>query len=353
MVKRSIFISNCDGAISKNKSAFECTSHFVPEGARVYEIIDRYRYVNNHLSKQKKPIKSSTSKLVLPFLLAFDVNNEKLKNFSTANLSLLKNSKESLTYLKEITNPYIFSTNNEHYSRAVCKATGLPIENIYSTNVNLNSYNLSEKEKTKLKGFAWEIAGMPLIHIPPNAQSLEDLSSTDQATLQRIDKIFRKEIAKTSCKKIFTDILEFGASEKLGVLAGLVNAFSSSLKDVMYVGSDLTDVESMKLVQDEGGLTVSFNGDLATVEDADVVVLSDDYAPIAVLADLFFRYGKNEAFRVAGSFDKDVLWLTHADSDLLNRLFELHPKAWPKVRIVSEHNKEDVLHLVTQFRRAV
>jgi len=332
-----------------NKSTFECTSHFVPEGSRVYEIINRYSYVAARLDQNDRRNKS-TSKLVLPFLLAFYADNYKLEDFFVANLTLIKNSKETLNYLKGITNPYVFSGNYEHYSRAICKATGLPVENTFSTNVNLSSYSLSEKEKATLRGFAWEISGMPLIQIPSNIQSLKDLSRIDQATIRRLDKIFWKEIKKTDCKKIFTDVLELGAPEKSSVLLSLCNSLSASFKDVMYVGSDVTDVAAMKLVHDNGGLTVSFNGDLATVEFADIVVLSEDYAPIAVLADLFFRFGKKEAFRVAGSFEKDVLWLTAADSDLLNRMFELYPAAWPKVRIVSEYNKEDVLKIVAKFR---
>ena len=44
------------------------------------------------------------------------------------------------------------------------------------------------------------------------------------------------------------------------------------LEDVMYVGDSITDVEAFKLVRDNGGLTVSFNGNSYAVKNAEVAV---------------------------------------------------------------------------------
>ena len=44
------------------------------------------------------------------------------------------------------------------------------------------------------------------------------------------------------------------------------------LSDVMYVGDSITDVEAFKLVRENGGLTVSFNGNEYAVRNAEVAV---------------------------------------------------------------------------------
>ena len=41
MVKR-VFVSDCEGPISKNDNAFELTSHFVPDGDKLFTVMSRY-----------------------------------------------------------------------------------------------------------------------------------------------------------------------------------------------------------------------------------------------------------------------------------------------------------------------
>ena len=144
-----------------------------------------------------------------------------------------------------------------------------------------------------------------------------------------------------------------GESEKVNFVQNLGISLSSSLEHVMYVGSDITDVAAMKLVQTSGGLAVSFNGNEATVRSADIAVLSDDYSPVSIFADLFLRFGKAEAARIAGNFDKDALWLTSVDPELLDRLFTLYPALWPKTYTVSEWNVEDVVNQIGHFGKKI
>ncbi len=350
-MKKRVFFSNCEGSISKNNNALELTKHFVPEGDRVYDIINKYCYVNDNFSKKKDSRIAQTSKLVLPFLLAFDASNKSAEQFSAANLALFNNCKESLSYLKGISDLFIFSTGYEHHARAICRETGIPLENFYCTRVNLDKYSLSDKEKAKLKSLAWEIGGMPSLQIPPNAKTLKDLSDKDQAAIKRLDKIFWNEVSKTNCKQLFYEVAVVGQTEKMSAITSKLNSLSATIDDVMYVGNDLSDVEPMKLIHNNGGFAVSFAGDIDTIRNANVAVLSTDYAPIGVLADLFLRFGQIEASRVAGNFDKDVLWLTAAEPNLLNRLLKLEHKNWPKVRIISEWNVEEIVNQVDKFRK--
>ena len=37
-----ILISDCEGPISKNDNAFEATSHFIPNGNRIFMTISKY-----------------------------------------------------------------------------------------------------------------------------------------------------------------------------------------------------------------------------------------------------------------------------------------------------------------------
>ena len=61
-------------------------------------------------------------------------------------------------------------------------------------------------------------------------------------------------------------------NKKLNPSATQQNASGTSLADVMYVGDSITDVEAFKLVRDNGGLSVSFNGNSYAVKNAEVAV---------------------------------------------------------------------------------
>ena len=39
---KNIFISDCEGPISKNDNAFELTAHFIPEGDKLFTNISKY-----------------------------------------------------------------------------------------------------------------------------------------------------------------------------------------------------------------------------------------------------------------------------------------------------------------------
>jgi hypothetical protein len=81
--------------------------------------------------------------------------------------------------------------------------------------------------------------------------------------------------------------------------------------------------------------------------------MSETSAAIAVLADVFLRFGRAEVTSVAGAFDRDSLWRSAADPVTLDRLFETKTESWPRVFFVSEWNMEAVANESSQFRKTV
>ena len=54
MVKH-VFISDCEGPISKNDNAFELTAHFIPEGEKLFSLIIRSTKTNPYAIPNKIP----------------------------------------------------------------------------------------------------------------------------------------------------------------------------------------------------------------------------------------------------------------------------------------------------------
>jgi energy-converting hydrogenase A subunit R len=110
-------------------------------------------------------------------------------------------------------------------------------------------------------------------------------------------------------------------------------------------------VEAFKLVKDNGGLTVAFNGNQYAVKNAEVAVLAENNTATAVIADLFCKLGKREALQVLRNWNRDALSKSTANPQLLDKLFKL--PALPKIQIVTPENMETIVKESSEFRKKV
>jgi energy-converting hydrogenase A subunit R len=347
-VKR-VFITDCEGPISKNDNAFEVTAHFVPDGDKLFTIISKYDDVLADVLKRHGYHAGDTLKLILPFLKAYDVTDQRMREFSAQNLVLIANSRDTLQHVRSIASAFIVSTSYEHYIKALCKALDFPYENTFCTQLNIDKYPLTAQEKSRLKEIAREIAQMPLVNIPPMANSLKDFSNRDQETIKRLDDVFWNQIPTMSLGEIFAEVKPVGGSQK----AEAIKKQRAALEDVMYVGDSITDVEAFKLVRDNGGLTVSFNGNQYAIRSAEVAVLSENSIATAIVADLFCKLGKQQTLRVLENWNYGALRKSAVSQPLLDKLVTLYPEALPKVQIVTGENMETLAKESSEFRKKV
>jgi energy-converting hydrogenase A subunit R len=351
-VKR-VFISDCEGPISKNDNAFETASHFIPGGDKLFTVISRYDDVLADVLKRHNHRAGCTLKLILPFLKAYDVTDNKMREFSAQSLVLISNIRNTLRHARSVAYAFIVSTSYEHYIKALCQALEFPYENTYCTRVNIDKYHMTEGEKIKLKETAKEISQMPIIEIPSNSKSIEDLSEKDRKTIQRLDEIFWKEIACTDCGRIFSEVNPVGGSEKAESIKSIIQKTNGALVDTMYVGDSITDAEAFRLVRENGGLTVSFNGNQYAIKTAEVAVLSENSIVTAVIADVFSRFGKQRALYLVENWNHEALKGSPVDQTLLNNLFKLYPRELPKVKIITSENMEILAKESSKFRKKV
>jgi len=352
-VKR-VFISDCEGPISKNDNAFEITANFVPNGDKLFALISKYDDVLADVLKKSGYSAGSTLKLILPFLKAYDVTDRQMEKFSAQNLILIANSKDTLQHVRAVASAFIVSTSYEHYIKALCRALDFPYKNTYCTKLSIDKYSITQQEKMRLKEVAREIAQMPMITIPSAAKCIEDFSSTDQETIRRLDTLFWNEIAGMSLGRIFSEVATVGGSQKAASIEDAVAKLHVPLEGVMYVGDSITDVEAFQLVRKNGGLTVSFNGNNYAVRNAEIAVLSENNLVTAIIADVFCRQGKQAVLNLVENWNLESLECNEVVSlSLLDQLFSLHPQTLPKVQIVTAKNMETLAKKSSEFRKKV
>ncbi len=347
------FISDCEGPISKNDNAYELTAHYVQNGNKLFTIISRYDDVLAEVVKKPGYKAGDTLKLILPFLKAYDVTDQKMEQFSAKNLLLIPGAKETLRHVRIVADAFIVSTSYEHYTEAMCRALDFPCENAYCTRLKIDRYALSTEEKARLKKIAQGITHLPAFDLSPEAKSPRDLPQEVQNAVQQLDKIFWKEIAGMKIGKVFSEIDPMGGREKAEAIKDITKRQSIQLSDVMYVGDSITDEQAFRLVSENGGLAVSFNGNQYAVKNAQIAILSDNSIATALIADVFCRFGKQQALSLAGSWTREMLNESAADQALLNRTFELYPRTLPKVKIVTRGNMDVLAEESSRFRMKV
>jgi energy-converting hydrogenase A subunit R len=350
---KPVFISDCEGPISKNDNAFEITEHFVPNGDRLFTLISKYDDVLADVTRRSGYSAGSTLKLILPFLKAYGVTDKQIESFSASNIILIANSKATLEQVRTFASAFIVSTSYEHYIRALCKALDFPFSNTYCTRLILDKYSIDSEEISLLRRIAATITQMHMVSIPKTAKSIEDFSPKDQETVAQLDDIFWTEIPQMSIGKIFSEVKTIGGGQKAEAIQDVAKKLDADLSDMMYVGDSITDVEAFEIVRSNGGLTVSFNGNSYAVKNAELAVLSENSSITAVIADLFFKHGKKKTLQVFENWSINRLRKCGVSPPLLEKFLSTHSSGLPKVKIVTAQNMEVLVKESSEFRKKV
>jgi energy-converting hydrogenase A subunit R len=350
---RRIFITDCEGPVSKNDNAFELTSHFVPDGEKLFTQISRYDDVLADVVKRQGYKAGDTLKLILPFLKAYDVTDEKMVSFSAQNILLMPGAKEALQNVRTAMPVFIVSTSYEHYLRALCPTLGFPYEDTYCTQLSLDAYRISDKEKEQLKRLGHEICAMQMLEIPEKAVSLQMLSRESQQAFGRFDEIFWEEIMQSESGTIIREVNPMGGVEKAKAAREIVAESVCDLDSVMYVGDSITDVECFRLLEENGGLTVSFNGNAYAVREADIAVLSPNAIVVAVLADVFKRLGHDAIYRLVDDWSYAAMEQHGVDPSLREKMRMLFQGDLPKLSRITASNVDKVAAESRAFRKLV
>ncbi|MCK4885357.1 hypothetical protein KAS24_04720 [Candidatus Bathyarchaeota archaeon] len=348
-----IFVTDCEGPISKNDNAFELTSSLVPDGDRFFALVSKYDDVLADVVKKPGYKAGDTLRLILPFLKAYDATDDKIKEYSVRNVLLVPGAKDTLTFVRKLMPSFIVSTSYEQYISSLCELTDFPFENTYCTRLNLDKYDISREETKRLQELHREIATMPMIEIPKNASSVSEFSQKDQETVERLDEIFWKELPKMESGRMLREVNPVGGSEKALAVKDIVENLNGSLDRVMYVGDSITDALPLKLVRDHGGLTVSFNGNDYSVRESEIAVLSGDTTVTSVLAEAFSRLGKEGALRLVEEWGPYGLEKYCGSPVLRERMGVLFSGGFPQVERVTADTMERLMRESGVFRKTV
>jgi len=288
-----VFVTDCEGPITKNDNAAELSEAFIPKGDVFFAKLSLYDDYLAEVIRKPGYKAGDTLRLIVPFFKAFGVDDRSVMKFSRRNIQLIPDAREMLKRIMEQAPAYIVSTSYSPYVMAACDALEFPFLNTYSTVLDLDSRALSAAEKTIIKDFHRKILDLPPFSIENAGELGANLGDTERDAIGVLDDIFWHQLPMLEIYDLFLSVNPIGGFEKAAAVDRIVEAHGAAIRDVFYVGDSITDVEAFRKVKQGGGLAVSFNGNNWAVKEASFAITAQTALPIGWLADLFLTKGQD------------------------------------------------------------
>jgi energy-converting hydrogenase A subunit R len=302
-----IFVTDCEGPISKNDNAMELAASIVPQGERFFALLSKYDDFLADVERRPGYKAGDTLRLILPFLKAFGATDKRIEEFSRANILLMPGAAETLRLVRGKMPAFIVSTSYEPYIRALCEVIDFPFAQTFCTTLALDRYSLPKEEEGFLREAAAEIASMPMIGWGNGATGLADLSDESMKVVQRLNQIFWENIAGMQIGRVLTEVDPVGGEAKAAAVRAILERTNADVSEVMYVGDSITDVQALEMVKKGRGLAVSFNGNAYAIKAAQVACLSRDTGIISICAQLFASAGREGVLALLPRWGREVL----------------------------------------------
>lgn len=348
------FITELDGPVTLNDNPQEICGRFIDRGQRLFAALSRYDQVLAFALHRQGYKSGDHLRLVLPFLKAYGVSDNRMQEFSRKRIAVLPGADKAVRFVQELMAAFVVSSDYEHFVSAVCEEIGFPFDNAYCTRVSLDSVRMDDWESQILKNYAQEIALMPLLEMPPGARSMREFSARDQQTISRLDEIFWHEMGDLSANRLIGDVAIVGGDDKAASIVDVCKKTGVGMEDTMFVGGDSDDVQSLALVKRGGGLPVAFNANEAAVREAEVLVLSENAVTTSILAEAFHRAGRDGAISLTENWNLTGIRQSGLVHDYLVRELEkVFPKRMPRVSRITHENVEPLVRESARFRKMV
>jgi energy-converting hydrogenase A subunit R len=338
---RKIFVTDCEGPLTLNDNAFELCKEFIPSGDKLFKILSSYDDYLVDVVKKENYNAGNTLKLIIPFLKIQNITNKEMVEFSKNNIFSLNGAKDTLSYIKKSMNSYIVSTSYGQYIEAVSNYFDFPFENTFYTSIDMDSFIISNGEIQKINKFKDIILNL-------------DLDKTED--LHYLDKIFFEEIPKMSLNKYYSKIKTIGGSGKQIALEEIIFNEKIDKKNVFYIGDSITDVEPLKFTKENGGISVSFNGNIYALNEAEIAIISVNTLPTAIIADIFSKFDKNHLINFIKDYNnsndlENLFKLYKIDSNISSEFFKNNEK--PIIEIINENNIKNILDKSLKMRNEI
>ena len=334
------FITDCEGPLTLNDNAFELANHFIDNGGELFKILSLYDdYLVDEVKKPNYKA-GNTLLLILPFFLVENIKNKDMIEFSRNNIFTVNESKFLLDYLKERMNTYIVSTSYGQYIEALANYMDFPFENTFYTKVDVDALNINDEEISKIIEFKDQILENPKDY-------------------KLFDSIFFNEIPKMGFYNLIKEVDVIGGEGKKLAIDKIIDNDSIDINEILYIGDSITDVEPLRFARDHDGISISFNGNIYPLKEAEIAIISPSAITTAVIANIYADNDKKVVLDFINDYnDENNLEELFKKYDIdynvkeeFFKVFENYDK--PIIKIVNQENFDEILEASTKMRNEI
>ena len=172
-----------------------------------------------------------------------------------------------------------------------------------------------------------------------------------------LDRFF-DELAHNSFSTVMQTVRPMGGERKLDALREVLEADGMGIDNAVVVGDSVTDGSMLRAASVEGGLSISFNGNVHAVQNSLVAVMSQSCIIIPVLVQIFGRKGMEGVEKVASNWNLRTLGKETGegflDRELLLELKRLDGSGrFPIAQWITGSNRDDITARSAEFRKTV
>ena len=369
MVKK-VFITDCEGPLTLNDNAYELADEFIEDGGKLFKIISRFDDYLVEDVKLENYHAGDTLKLIVPFYKLAGLTNEKMIKFSRENIYLVDGSDDTLRFANELIDSFIVSTSYGQYIEALCNYIDFPFQNTYHTQLdvdgatNFNSFDAKSDNVSTATNNSQTIVGTKS---PKFIEELKKVDEFRKIILEHGEEneddfnvlydIFFNEFPKLEINKYIESVKTVGGKGKQIAVEDIVERFGLESGSIIYMGDSITDVEPLQYARDNGGLSVSFNGNEYPLNVAEIAVISDTIVS-SILIDLHSRFDKEYVLDFIREYSQKGPNAAFEDFEVDYSLVEEFEKVFynkeaPIIEIITDDNRDYLLKLSKEMRNSI
>ena len=333
------FITDCEGPLTLNDNAYELAADFIEDGGELFKILSLYDDYLADVVKMENYKAGNTLKLILPFFAVENLTNADMVDFSKGNIYAVSDSKFLLKYLKEAMNTYIVSTSYGQYIEAVSDYMEVPFENTFYTNVDMDVLKLTGEEIEKVRKF-------------------KDMILENPEDYELFDDIFFNRISQMGIYDKIREIDVVGGLGKKLAIDDIIERDDINVKEILYIGDSITDVEPLEFARKNNGISISFNGNEYPLRVAEIAIVSPSAIATAVIANIYAENDKSKVLEFIDDYNitddlKKLFDDYNIDSKIKDRFFALFEDEYPLIQIVNDESYEDILEKSKEMRNSI
>ncbi len=319
---RLIFF-DLEGPLSPQDNAYEVMG-LIPDGHRLFEVISRYDDVLT-LEGREDYEPGDTLRLIVPFLVRHGITAEDVKRVSDT-AGLVPGADDLMARLRsEAWEVHVVSTSYEQHATNIAGKLGLPAAAIHCTRIAFDRMRARLSQEHLRQVAAMETTVLRNLYS-------DDLSSGTK------DELIRKELDPFYWGSGLAEALALpgeavtvvGGRRKAWTMEAVARARGSSLRDAVFVGDSITDVQGARVIESLGGLAVAFNGNAFILPHVTVAVAATRLDCLWPILEAWATGGRARVKRLiaeapaAPDEGPHMHWMAGCDGSRLDTIIALH-----------------------------